>query len=224
MTVGGTSSDSRIVVGDRRIPTVDRRPAVGGPDRSGHRRADRRRNHVAVPDELRDGRAAGRLASRRRRHAATDPSAERRVRRHEPDGLRALVREGHPAQVLLDASNDAEMLVVAAGVTAASSVCCSARSVLTALSTPPARSSSPTRRRAARSNDHRSHRVSRYTASAVAGGSDDQFLLRAARSHTHSTNGPPAGAGADLSGAFCTLSAGGADIYTFTELSCLRAV
>jgi nucleotide-binding universal stress UspA family protein len=31
---------------------------------------------------------------------------------HRPDGIRAVVREGHPAQVLSDASNGAEMLVV----------------------------------------------------------------------------------------------------------------
>jgi nucleotide-binding universal stress UspA family protein len=29
-----------------------------------------------------------------------------------PDGLRSVVREGHPAKILLDASNEAEMLVV----------------------------------------------------------------------------------------------------------------
>jgi nucleotide-binding universal stress UspA family protein len=31
---------------------------------------------------------------------------------HKPAGIRALVRQGHPAQVLSDASNGAEMLVV----------------------------------------------------------------------------------------------------------------
>ena len=67
---------------------------------------------------------------------------------HRPDGIRAVVHEGHPAQVLCDASNGAEMLVVGsrghggfAGLLLGSvSAYCTAHApcpVLVARSTPP---------------------------------------------------------------------------------------
>ena len=106
-----------VLVGVRRIGAVGSGPALGRPLRRGHRRRGAGRLRLALPG--RGGRAAGGRGAGPVRH-----QTEEAGRRHLDDTIaqvyppeargevEAQIVHGHPAQVLIDMSKEADLLVV----------------------------------------------------------------------------------------------------------------